>query len=137
MLKLAALAALLTISASAADFRAHFTGASLDVYVAEIASARADVPGAPNTDNRLIVTVKTSDDLAHAVSVWIMVRLDDGTRTTRRAILARPYWTDGVAISDDRLAVTFSLGDRRIVEVVDIRVSNLRESFADSVSRAY
>lgn len=129
MLKRAALALLLAIPALAADFRARFTGSMLDVYVAESINSPADIPGAPATDNRLIVSVKTTDDLAHAVSVWVMIRLDDGTRTTRRAIMERT--------GDERLVFNFSLGERRPVEVVDIRVDNLRKSFTDSIARAY
>lgn len=129
MLKRAALALLLAIPALAADFRARFTGSMLDVYVAESINAPADIPGAPAVDNRLIVSVKTTDDLAHAVSVWVMVRLDDGTRTTRRAIMERT--------GDERLVFTFSLGERRPVEVVSIHVDNLRKSFSDTMVRSY
>lgn len=123
------LALLLTLPTFSADFRAHFAGSTLDVYVAESVNEPANIPGAPAADNCLIVTVKTSDDMAHAVSVWVMLRLDDGTRTTRHAIMGRS--------NDERLVFKFSLGDRRPIEVVDIHVDNLRKSFADVIVRSY
>lgn len=129
-MKRAALALLLfTLPMFSASFRAHLVGSTLDVYVGSSTTEQAsDIPGAPAPDNKLIVSVKSSDDSAQAVMVWVMVRLDDQTRTTRSAVMR----CDG-----GLLVFEFSLGVRRPIELVDIRVDNLRKVFADALAVSY
>lgn len=124
------LLAMAAVPSLAEDFRAHLRGSSLDVYVSEAREASADAPGAPPADNRLVVTVKTADEQAVAVMVWIMVRLDDKTRTTRTAVLQRKP-------GEDWLAFRFSLGEHRPIEVVDIKVDNLHRTHGDSIVPVY
>lgn len=115
-------------AAFAGDFRTHLVAPTLDVYVSYSSEKPADIPGDTTERNHLVVSVKSSDDSAHAVMVWIMIRLDDQTRTTRTAILPR---------HQNQLVFRFPLGERRPIELVDIRVDNLRKALTEPLVTAY
>lgn len=126
-MKRAALALALTAAAWGGDFSRHLAGSTLDVYVGESVEC-STVPGS-TPERSLVVSVKTADDSAQAIMVWVMVRLDDQTRTARTAVIQRS--------GDNRLVFRFPLGDRRPTELVDIRVDNLRKAGADIIAPAY
>jgi hypothetical protein len=63
--------------------------------------------------------------------VWVMVRLDDKTRIARTAVLKKP------SPPDERMVFYFPLGERRVIELVDIRVDNLHKTYNDVLSVAY
>lgn len=120
---------LLTSAAFCGEFRSHLVGSMLDVYVSYSTEKPADIPDAGPERNHIIVSVKTTDDYAQAVMVWVMVRLDDQTRTTRTAVLQRKP-------GENRLVFRLPLGERRPIELIDIRVDNLRKTFLDVLAPA-
>lgn len=125
-MRLAVLLIAVAASATAGEFRHRLSGATLDVYVGASIETPADAPGAPPAENHLIVSVKTLDGMAQAVMVSIMVRLDDKSRISRTAVLRR-------LPGEDWVVFRLPIGERRPSELVDIRVDNLRKTFADAL----